>query len=427
MHIKQALLHNTVWKMITLLFTFVNNIIIVRLLGAETSGIFFYDLAILAFIAAILRLGLENGLVYVVSKNPQQMRPAVIFLIPVVFLQAMISFLLLKYFINPGSSVNIFLAVLYIMSNILVMYVNAFYQVKKRFISLNLSSAVFVLLQTILILFFYSVRKNDPGYGYLNVSDTVLMIISGCSLLNIAWLSVYFYFFEKDDFSVKEISPKPAKHLIAFSLLNFASGILFFLIMRADLYFVQHNSDPLILSNYIQSAKIGQIVLIIPGQISGVIFPYAVNASGQFEKRISFFARMSTLIFFIGYILFIFTGRLFIRMIFGDDFHYMYSGLVCSLPGVYFLTVNLIIISYFEGKNMQKIILLSNLVTLFIILAADYFFVPQFGYIAAALIFSFGNLAGMIITSYRFIKISRLSATSLFFFNRNDLHLKKQR
>ncbi len=41
MNFKHALIQNTLWKIIGLVFIFINNIITARLLGADLSGSFF--------------------------------------------------------------------------------------------------------------------------------------------------------------------------------------------------------------------------------------------------------------------------------------------------------------------------------------------------------------------------------------------------
>ena len=210
------------------------------------------------------------------------------------------------------------------------------------------------------------------------------------------------------------------KNIFRYSAVNFAATVLMFLIMRADFYFVERYCSTLVLANYVQVAKIGQMALVFPGLLGGVIFPFTVNADESFSEKISFFCRVLTLIFIILLIIFLAAGPFIFTPMLGPDFYLMFRGLAATGIGVYCLAIGLILTSYFEGKNTQKIILVSNMVALLIILAGDTVFVPAFGYIAAALIFSTANLAGMIILLLHFMKKTSLSVKDIFLLKSSD-------
>ena len=423
MNIKEALLHNTGWRIIVMVFTFVNNIIIVRLLGAETSAIFFYALAIFALLGSVFRFGLESGIIYVTSKQPRYTGAVAVLILVVVVIQTAVTVVVLKNFISEARPFSLFWAAVYVMDNILILYVSAFFQVKKRFISLNISAAVFVLLQTVLIILFY---KRGAGLivrqGWaMDTGDAVLAVISGCILLQILFLIIYLFIAEKPDFTRFVFRRQTITSLARFSIVNFIAGVILFLITRADLYFVERYCTALVLANYIQVAKIGQLMLVIPGQISGVIFPYAVNAKESFDNKIGFFGRICTAAFIFIYVLFFIFGNFGFTLLFGKDFSYAYPAMACIFPGFYFLALHLIIISYYEGKNLQKIIVYAELITLLIILAGDFFLVPIGGYIAAAIVFSAANLAGLCISLFYFKRLTSVKLKDFFYTRKSDI------
>ncbi len=423
MQIKQALLHNTGWKVLTMLFTFVNNMIIVYTLGAAASGDFFYTLSILSLLSIVMRLGLENGIIFVCSKYPKKENVVASFLFIVIFFQCIISYFFIKYFIKPSASFNLIWSTLFVLNNILLLYVSAFYQVKKRFIALNISTTVFVVLQSLVLIIFYF---NKKYFSSTNTINFLMIGITLSSLLNIIFLSIYIYIREKKDFLNPHFNKETNTELVKFSLMNFLCSILLFLIMRTDLFFVEKYCSGIILANYIQIIKIGQIILVFPGQISGVLFPYTVNSDTFFEEKISFFLRICNVIFIIFLFFFLLLGKFVIFSLFNNDFNYMFTGLCGTLPGVYFFTLNLVIISYFEGKNLQKNMLLSYFLILLVIVSGDYYFVAKYGYMAAAINFSVANLMGLWVSIHNFKKITNLSFIQIFKYKKSDFNFRRE-
>jgi O-antigen/teichoic acid export membrane protein len=106
-----------------------------------------------------------------------------------------------------------------------------------------------------------------------------------------------------------------------------------------------------------------------------------------------------TLSFFYLLILFVFilTGRFVFTWLLGPDFNLMFTVFATSFFGVYCLSISLLFISYFTGLNKQKIIIKALLVTFIIMIITNYLFVPIYGYLAAAVIFSTANLLGVLI------------------------------
>ena len=422
MHIKQALLHNTGWKIFTMLFSFVNNIMIVRLLGAAASADLFYALALFTLISTFLRFGLENGIVFYTSKYPEWTRKIGYFIFAISIFQVLVSFFLFKYFIYPGMFYSTVWSVAFISSSTLIFYATAFYQSKKMFVSINVTGAVIALLQTVLLaMFYFSGRNLFIHYGIAkNINEAVLIVLTGGAMFQLIILYIYFKKANSNTLQRGKPNGSIAKSMFRYSFVNFVATVLMFLVMRADFYFVERYCNEITLANYVQVAKIGQMALVFPGLLGGVIFPYTVNAEAGFAEKISFFCRLLTLIFIVLFIgLFIF-GKFIFTILLGADFSLVYNGLCGSFTGIFCLAINLIIISYFEGKNKQAIILWSVLFTLLVLLSGDYFFVPIYGYMAAAIVFSIANLIGMIILLASFTRLTGINLKQLFLLKKSD-------
>lgn len=425
MKFKQALLHNTSWKMLALLFTFLNNILIVRILGVEASAVFFYAIAIFILFSTILKFGLENGIVYVLSKNSQSIKSVSYFLLLFFVAQTFITAVILKYFIKEIQGFTFYWVLVYVLSNIMLYYVNAYYQVKKMFISLNVLSAVTVIIQTFLLMTIYFCDKSF--FVTLGITkskiDVVLIISAGTIFLQIILLILFFYTTNKNDFIVPYSKDSSIKKLFSYSILNFIITVLFFLVLRTDLYFVEKYCTKVGLANYLQAAKIGQLLLIFPGLIAGVIFPYTINDSKALAGKVAYLCRGLTFLYLIIFLVFLGFGKFVFPWMLGKDFNLMYEIFAISFVGVYCLSISLLIISYFEGTNKQKIIIWSFLSVLFVVVIADYFLVHKYGYTGAAAIFYIANLSGLAILFNTFKKETEINFTDMFIVKQTDFNL----
>lgn len=427
MKFKQALLHNTGWKMLAMLFTFLNNILIVRILGVEDSAIFFYALAVFILLSTVLKFGLENGIVYVLSKNYQSIKSVTYFLLFFFIIQSFFTSIILKYFVKEVAGFNFYWVVMFVVSNIMLYYINAFYQVKKMFISLNVLSCVVVILQTILLTVIYFSTENflqSFGIAESNI-NAVLVISGGAIFLQIIMLTLFFYYKNKLDFKVPFCNDGLIKKLFNYSFLNFIITVLFFLILRTDLYFVEKYCSKVELANYLQAAKIGQMLLIFPGLIAGVIFPYTIDDSKAIAGKVAYLCRILTFLYVIILCVFLLIGQFFFTWLLGYDFNLMYEIFSISFFGIYCLSISLLLISYFVGINKQRIIIRSFLAVLLIILIANYLLVSDFGYAAAATIFSIANLVGVIMLFITFKTETGINFKEIFIVRFPDFKLLK--
>jgi O-antigen/teichoic acid export membrane protein len=230
-----------------------------------------------------------------------------------------------------------------------------------------------------------------------NNIDAMLLISAVAILIQMILLIGFYYLKNKTDFTNLRFDLNVTKNIFSYSSVNFVITVLFFLVMRVDIYFVEKYCNKIDLSNYLQAAKIGQMLLVLPGLLAGVIFPYTIEAPKVLAGKVAYLCR--TLSFFYLLILFVFilTGRFVFTWLLGPDFNLMFTVFATSFFGVYCLSISLLFISYFTGLNKQKIIIKALLVTLIIMIITNYLFVPIYGYLAAAVIFSTANLLGVLI------------------------------
>lgn len=423
MKLKQALLHNTGWKMIAMLFTFLNNILIVRILGAEASANFFYALTVFILLSTILKFGLENGIIYFLSKKNTNIGAITILLFIVLLIQSILTVILLKLFIAEVAEFTLLWAILFVTGNIMLCYVNAFYQVKKMYISLNVISAAIIFLQcTSLLYLYYSPSNFLVAYKIASNNIDAMMLISSVAIfIQVLILMAFFFSRNKKDFSNMNFDLLVTKKIFSYSVINFVITVLFYLVMRADIYFVEKFCNKIDLSNYLQAAKIGQMLLVFPGLLAGVIFPYTIEAPKALAHKVAFLCRMLTFLYLFVYVVFLLFGRFVFIWLLGTDFNLMYEIFAISFFGVYCLSISLLFISYFEGINKLTIILCSLGATFTIIVFLNFLLVSKYGYKAAAVVFSGANLIGLIILFMKFLRITDITITDVLILKKDDV------
>lgn len=415
MNLRQALYTNVFWKAVGLVFTFFINLIIVRTLGVEASGSFYLTIAYLTLIITGMRFGLENGITYVNSKYPNSTAGLIWFIVPFAIIQAEIVSFILKFLPAAQQQFSVKMASIYVLSNILMYYITSFYQAKKMFASVNLIVTLFLGFQLLVLAYIlYSMgTSNDKEY----LSHVVFNAQTMLGFLAIALLIAFYYNRCHFDFTSFTVTSNIFLGIFKFSGLNFISTVLFFLITRADFYFVEKYCDSHVLGNYVQAAKFGQMALVIPAFFGGVIFPFAVNSNASFSDKIIKMCRAVTFflaIVFLGIVVF---GKFVFPWLLGEEFTLVYPAVLLSFGGIYFASINILLLSYFEGLNKQMIILLANIFTLSIIIVLDNIFVSRYGYKAAAIIFSVANFIGFIILYAYFFARTKMNPLQIFKIN----------
>lgn len=402
MQLKHALMHNIIWKVASFIFLFVTNILIVRILGAAESGSLFYFIAWLTLLITILKFGLDNGLTFLATKNPTAISGLVKFLIPLSVLQTLIAATIIFFSTRKGLIFHMHASIIFVMANIGMYYVFAFYASKKMFGSYNIINLIFTAISTLIFIYWYYFRPKTS----IQLTDFVFRVLTWAAAANVVALALNYWFVAKHTTTPPKLDKLITTKLFRYSGLNFFSHIIMFMIVRADYYFVENYCDPTVFGNYVQAAKFGQMMMMIPGLMGGVIFPYSIRRQQDMQHKVMHLCKVVTLCFIGGYTVVLLIGGWLFPWMLGAQFGYVHHMLVLLLPGVLFASINLLLISYFEGQNRQKLIFVSNLVIIVLLIVMDRLAVPSFGYKAAAIAFTIANLTGTGILSYFFLQKS---------------------
>ena len=414
MNIKQAIFSNLFWKLAGIIFLFLNNLLIVRTLGAESSGRMFLTIAYLTLFITGLRLGLETGIVYLNTRLKVSSTGLFFFFIPILILQAEIVIAVLKFIPEARQQFPTKMATIYIVSNVAINYLAAFYSSRKMFRSYNIINGIFQILLCGVLFIIYRLADKVPPESYAWLSQVIFRQMAIICALTSMYLAIYYYYVNRSDFRVLKLSKTTIKYLFRHSYLIYISNILFYLITRSDLYFVDRFSLPLDLGNYVQAGKFGQMLLVLPGVLASVVFPYSIQSSAAFAKKVALICKAISVLFaaiFIGVLL---TGKFLFPWLLGEEFTSVYGVLLILIPGIYFMGINQILMSYFEGKHRQKFVLVASILNLILLIGLNMIFAPKYGFLACAIIFTLSTFFSNLFLMMQFKKTARLSYSDIF-------------
>jgi O-antigen/teichoic acid export membrane protein len=137
------------------------------------------------------------------------------------------------------------------------------------------------------------------------------------------------------------------KKVFRYSLAALLANGLYFLVNRADYWFVQYYCTATDLGNYIQAAKLGQMLLIVPSILGSTLFP--IFSSGERTGNIpeltsvmrSFFGLL-----LISFLIIDWDG--IFPLIFGPSFNNLYILFVLLIPGILAFTLNYPLAAWFS-------------------------------------------------------------------------------
>ena len=423
MHFNKILKHTIGWKLINTALLFLINLLMVRLLGVAASGTFFYDITVLSFIILIISWCLESGITYYTSKDNSAIASMIVVVLPLLIIEGLISWLILRYI---HFSVSSSLAVLFIFSNLTIIYISAFFYAKKWFVSLNII-ACSINFVTTLILFYWWIAK--PAIASHQNKFVLTYIVSLAVQAFLLVLVILFSTPQKKE-SFVTIAPV-AKNVFTYSSVAFISNVLFFLVIKIDYFFVQKYCSNIALGNYVQVSKFGQLLILVPSIIGSIVFPYSAgNNSAMPVSKVQQLCRTITLIYIPVTLTIVLTAYWILPWIFGEGFNLMYTSLLLYLPGFFSLSIIAVLAANLAGKKMLNANLLASLIALIVVVIGDVLLIPIAGINAAAAVSSVAYIVCGIYLLWFYKKKFHCNVTDFFSFNKEEIkdifnHLKK--
>ncbi len=413
MNFKKLLAQSIIWRGFYFFSVLLVNVFLSRYLKAAGAGNLYFLTTIFSFSQTVLGLSFDAGITYFASSQLIARNKLISFtgLWSVATGIIMMGFVYL-FFLADHSIEDAYLfpytlyALCYVSGQSFMNYLTALYYTQENYFLPNflLSLANFAFILII------------PGKDTLTSSaetQKIIYLYFFIFLLSGLILFVAFLITNKKEGAVGFPAEESIKQFLKYSLTALAANVVFFLVYRIDYFFVKvspvcTDAD---VGNYIQVSKLGQMMLIVPQIIASVVFPR--TASGIERQRLSnsimVMARLFSQLFLGVFIIVMVIGHYIFIYVFGPTFNKMQIPMLVIIPGIFSLSVLVLLSAYFSGVGKLKVNVHGAILGLIVMIMGDSLFVPHFGIIAAAIVSTVSYTVNL--------------AYSLFVFNKDhDIH-----
>lgn len=417
MSLKKNILKTIAGKSVLLLCSYALIIAISHYYGAAGSGFINYYYSLYAFIAIFFTAGMDTGLNYYLSSgkmSPKKIHAFATLIFISVHVLALVVILVLQLPYNSDFIPNhLLLFILFIPGITLTNIFSSLLNAEGRLFRYNIVLSVGQLI--LLILLFYG------WYSKIIISETQFLYWLGASLYVSGLIVCGMYFMKNNTFQLAGFQQKELRLFLKLSSIFFITALLNLLLVRLDYWFVKQYCSTSDLGNYIQSARFGQIALLLPGMISFALFPDTVRkANDGTTSNITLLAK----IYFYGAILFcllfITFGKFVFPFLFGPSFNNMYIIFTLASPGIIFLSLSYPYSIYFPAVERIKILILSLVITIIFITIVYLIISPRENVYFFTIASSAGYILYCIILLLAFCRSNHVPLQKLFLINANE-------
>ncbi len=420
MQFKQFLRQSLIWRGLYFVTVFALNLVLSRLLQAEVSGWLYFIINIFSFIIVLGGFNIDSGITYFSASSVMPKKALAIFALFWAFVSTcvLIPFLYLFFkffFVAPQiiTSSLVFFGVNFIFGALLVLFYVPMFYVDNN---VSLPNIVLFTTNTLYIFFIlFFAAKNPPlnvvfsSYCYLVCSQGIIIML--------------LYFFKNGNYlGVSLLSIQQIKQLLQYASIAFGGNIVLFLVYRIDYWFVERYCSPASLGNYIQASKLGQLLLVIPQVLAAAVFPQTASMVNtyQISRDILIIFRLMIQFFAFAFLLLLLIGKWLLPFVFGSTFNDIYAPVLLLMPGILCLSMLVILLSFFSGKQRSKYNFNGAMLALAVILLGDFFLIPIYGIYAAAMVSTIAYFANFVYAIYQFKKITNCIVSDLYDFRKSD-------
>ncbi len=430
MNFHRLLLQSLLWRGLFFLTFFIISVLLPRSLQAAGAGWIYYLTNWFSLILLVASLNLESAVGYYAANQKINGNKLAWLSFVWTIVVGVIVFVCIKLYFGEIQNEEpitqnqyLFFAVSYISGVLLMNFFTALFYAKRNFflpnLLLSLTNIAFII--AILLGENVGVTSADILKFYFWYSFTQGFI------LMIAYLIKYRSF---ESLSLPSIPE--GKLLMRYASLALMANFVYFLVYRADYWFVRHSpvssKDGYDLGNYIQVSKHGQMLLILPQIIASAVFPQTASEIDRLSVRntLSLLARGFVVVYIIIIAVIAVIGEWLFPFVYGATFDRMYWPTLLILPGIWALSVMVLLAAYYSGKGNVKMNIYGGLLSVVIVLVGNYLFTFRYGMIAAAVISTVAYFSYLFFLLYKFRSEYNIPLADFFIPKRSDWHLLVQ-
>lgn len=387
------------------------SIIITRMLGPAGKGKFTLIFAILTIFIQFGNLGLMSPAAYFSAKTRELAKKTSSSLLIVCLVWGsfliLISIIIIQSYPFLIKGVNkglVFISLFIIPAALAQLYFSNILLGMERILEFNIPQLLFEfqrLVAAILVLVF------------LNKSLFFLVIlILGIYYVN-AFINIYLVK-KQTDFNLKDFNLRMLKEMLNKGFRVYLSTLFAFLVLRSDILLLNYFKSAYEVGIYSVGVTAADKLLLLPTTIGMMLFPKVASQNqnaGELTKKT---LRFTSLIMLLGCFTGLILGYPAILLLFGLEFAASYLPFVLLLPGVYFLSLETVLMYDFGGRGFPRIIYLSPLSGFIMNFILNLILIPELGYIGASITSSVSYLLMLIINTAYFCRITGSRVSEMF-------------
>jgi O-antigen/teichoic acid export membrane protein len=420
---------SVLWRGIYFFTILVLNVVLSRYLKASGAGWVYYLTNWFSLMLLVASFSMESAVTYYASNKKINNNKLVWMSLCWTGIVSLMIFVVVSVYFGEIKNEDaitknqyLFFALTYIAGILLLNFFASMFYAQRNFFLPNI---IMIVLNIMLIVFLLlSDQWGFDLYQSMNVYFIFFLIV-GVSLF-------FAYAFKNKSWSNFSLpSMAENKLLFRYAFLALAANIVFFLVYRADYWFVRHSpvssKDGYDLGNYIQVSKHGQMLLILPQIIASAVFPQTASEIDRQNVRdtLALLSRRFAVLYITLIVAVAAIGDWLFPFVYGETFDRMYWPTLLILPGIWALSVMVLLAAYFSGKGNVKINIYGGILSVVIVLVGNYFLTLRYGMIAAAFISTIAYCSYMFFLMNKFLKEYDVAVADFFIPRRSDFHFLK--
>ncbi|MFI4963523.1 MAG: lipopolysaccharide biosynthesis protein, partial [Legionellales bacterium] len=371
----RLLLKGIIYRLIYYVSVFTLTVLMSRHYQAASSGSIYYSITILSWIILCLSFCIETAMNYYLASG--LISPGKLTSVALVWTAgATVLSYCIFHWILPKSLISLplsflYLFIMFIAGNLLISFFSALFYALKDFVSPNLLSFCFACTLILII------PQKPPGP--LAQDQFIRMYFISFLIQGILFILLFVLRYVPR-MRIEFPSLGSLEMLLSFSTWAFVTNGLTMVLCRIDYWFVNQYCNASDLGNYIQASKVGQLLLVLPAVVSAAIFP--MTASGMLPypaKNIGSLARSLLLVSVILACSLVVAGNWIFPIVFGPSFSAMSLPFALMTPGLLAFCVISPVTSYYGGRKILHVNLISLVAAVTCMVALDALLVPGYG------------------------------------------------
>lgn len=422
MNFKTLVAQSIIWRGCYFFSVLLVNVFLSRYLQAAGAGNLYFITVVFSFAQTLFGLSFDSGITFfgsgkIIPKNK---------LISIAGLWSIIAgFVMIAvvyvYFLIDNTDTHLWTYSLYgfcyVTGQLLMTYLTSLYYTQENYFLPN------VLLSLVNFAYVLMIPGKDTHTTSEEI-EKIIMLYFFTFLIGGIVLFISFVITNRREGAIGFPAKQQAKQFLKYSFTALAANVIFFLVYRIDYLFVKvspvcTDAD---LGNYIQVSKLGQMMLLLPQIIASVVFPR--TASGIDRQRLNYsimvIARLFSQFFLAVLLVILLCGNGLFTLLFGETFNKMQLPFMILVPGIFFLSVQVLLAAYFGGKGQVKVNVISAVLALIAMVIGDYIFVPLYGIIAAAIVSTISYGVNVGYSLYVFYKDYSINLIDFFRWRKED-------